>query len=692
MKRASLIILCSALQLTTPGVMAALSPKDFQQELRNGREALSKNYGKLACEIYSRLLKEDANNAEILYGMGKALKIDGKATAAQDYLERSLKIAPNQDKTLSELGEIYSWKENSRARAIELLTQAVKLNSQSLQANKILGLTLSWRQETLGQSLQYLSKAESLDPLDQAVELALARAYSWTGNREKAETAYRRALLLKPDDPDALYELALILSYRQGRRDEALELLKRTIELAPANTQARFAEAMISAWAGRYKESLPKLKALKNENKKLKWQQGNKNDQDLSIALALAKVLSWSREYDESEKILKEILAEEPESIAAQKELGMILSYQYAKRAEAIGLLEKVTAAAPADLEAKLALAQAEVAMQYPEKAKPLIEFVLSKENDNALAWKVQGNIYACLKEPAKAIESLERAAELGLFDSATAAALAGSYLALKNSTAAEKICKKALKEGAEDPKLQVLLAKALIMQKRTNEALELLYKLSKEDELFELAKISEEFTGPAETRNFAIDICRQTLAKDPQNTHCLWSLGKVLSWNLKTRDEAILLLERYQTLKPDDLEARRYLGEVLSWAGKKKEALAIYNKLLEIDPTNLNIQASRAQVLSWLGKINPAIKQYKSILKKNPRHKEALVGLGQCLNWQGDNLKSEAVFKKAISYYPEAPDLVLEEALNYQRLGRLDLALDGAKKTIQLFEEGKGL
>jgi predicted TPR repeat methyltransferase len=67
-------------------------------------------------------------------------------------------------------------------------------------------------------------------PLDVAV--ALATALHRSGDREEAETLYRRVIEVDPDHASALHFLG-ILTHQDGREDEAIALLRRSIELRP---------------------------------------------------------------------------------------------------------------------------------------------------------------------------------------------------------------------------------------------------------------------------------------------------------------------------------------------------------------------------------------------------------------------------------------------------------------------------
>ena len=57
------------------------------------------------------------------------------------------------------------------------------------------------------------------------------------GRFEDAEGAYRRVLELRPDDPDALNFFGM-LQCQTARPAEAAELLRRSVEVDPANAHA----------------------------------------------------------------------------------------------------------------------------------------------------------------------------------------------------------------------------------------------------------------------------------------------------------------------------------------------------------------------------------------------------------------------------------------------------------------------
>jgi Tfp pilus assembly protein PilF len=86
-------------------------------------------------------------------------------------------------------------------------------------------------------------------------QFGLADAYQLVGDCESAIPAYRRAIALVPDNPQAYDGLAACLS-ELDRRDEAREVLRVAIQRMPASTHARVSLANLEVQAQHRAEAL----------------------------------------------------------------------------------------------------------------------------------------------------------------------------------------------------------------------------------------------------------------------------------------------------------------------------------------------------------------------------------------------------------------------------------------------------
>jgi tetratricopeptide (TPR) repeat protein len=150
--------------------------------------------------------------------------------------------------------------------------------------------------------------------------------------------------------------------------------------------------------------------------------------------------------------------------------------------------------------------------------------------------------------------------------------------------------------------------------------------------------------------------------------------LARLLSY-LKKYDEAVAEYQKVLQEKPDAVEAKAELGQVLFWSGKREEALkvleqvpldkmddrtrtvladlygaqkkydraeALYRGYLEKHPDDWGTRLKLAELLSWSKRYRESLDQFEIILKARPddlqvRRKYALV-----LSWAGR--KAEAI------------------------------------------------
>ncbi len=104
--------------------------------------------------------------------------------------------------------------------------------------------------------------------------------------------------------------------------------------------------------------------------------------------------------------------------------------------------------------------------------------------------------------------------------------------------------------------------------------------------------------------------------------------------------------------LQPDRLESRFMLGRVLASGGKRREALAQFEEILERDPRNVPALSARGQVQLELDLRKDAEASFGEALKLDPNSVAALTGLARALAVPGaqpqDLARAVALAKKA--------------------------------------------
>lgn len=149
-----------------------------------------------ARRYFERALASRATHAEATTGLGFALLMLAAYDEAEPVLERAVRVDPTARPLvyLSHLAEA----RGDRDRALELLERALEV-----------------------------------DPGDPHPLFSLGDHHRQWGDAEEARKAYLGALLLMPDNPDALLRLGLLCHQRLGNDREAALLIERGLERAP---------------------------------------------------------------------------------------------------------------------------------------------------------------------------------------------------------------------------------------------------------------------------------------------------------------------------------------------------------------------------------------------------------------------------------------------------------------------------
>jgi tetratricopeptide (TPR) repeat protein len=156
-----------------------------------------------------------------------------------------------------------SWLALGRSREAEaLLARILEKHPDQLPAIKLLsGLYQQSKQpdKAILLFVQYLALGKKLDP---SSELQLARIYRQAARYNDAAPLYVRAAAEDPKQKsvgDA--ELAEMRSW-QGQYDEAITLFREVLQTDPANRHARLELARALSWSRRYKESEDEYKKI----------------------------------------------------------------------------------------------------------------------------------------------------------------------------------------------------------------------------------------------------------------------------------------------------------------------------------------------------------------------------------------------------------------------------------------------
>ncbi|HTO79974.1 MAG TPA: multiheme c-type cytochrome, partial [Methylocystis sp.] len=178
----------------------------------------------------------NAERAESHCNLGALYGARGQAEKSRDEYERALALDPAFFPAAVALAEI-ARASGDEAGAETLLRKALVKNPEAGALHHALGLSLI-RQRRAAEALAELAEGAKRAPENPRFAYVYGVALHDLGEREKALTTLREALLRFPNDGDILYALA---SYELEAKDEALAIarLETLLRLEPENEKAR---------------------------------------------------------------------------------------------------------------------------------------------------------------------------------------------------------------------------------------------------------------------------------------------------------------------------------------------------------------------------------------------------------------------------------------------------------------------
>ncbi len=160
-----------------------------------------------AIELFRRRIALDPNNDEAYYYMGLSFKELKQYPDALGALRNSARLADGKADRHFWLGIIYAQLDSTDG-ASRAFNRVVELDSAGMNKNTAIALRqlgyYDLLQKQYVEASQKLSRAVAISPTDTQSWVWLGQAAQNSGNKEKACEAYRKALEVDPNQPDAL--------------------------------------------------------------------------------------------------------------------------------------------------------------------------------------------------------------------------------------------------------------------------------------------------------------------------------------------------------------------------------------------------------------------------------------------------------------------------------------------------------
>lgn len=213
------------------------APQHLGMQLELGEALLAQRDAAAAEAAFRAALSIDATHPGALTGLALALAAQGKDKDALQAFEHAARSAPRDPRPLLAMAR-YQASKRHIDQAIQTLDRLAAAVPGTPEAHLDKGDLLVMKNDTQGAVDAYRRAAALGGAALGIAEFRLAAVYEAQGRADDAEKAYRRVLRAEPDSYAALNNLAMLLAGRKGQGQEAVELARKAVALAPSRPQA----------------------------------------------------------------------------------------------------------------------------------------------------------------------------------------------------------------------------------------------------------------------------------------------------------------------------------------------------------------------------------------------------------------------------------------------------------------------
>lgn len=558
-------------QMTSRNSAATAGVAQQNPLLARGFKALQDNQLDVAEQAFQARLKEQAQDADALGGLGIVRQRQGRLSDANELLKRAVGRGGNP-RWQAALDSNRYW---------ELLTQANSARAA----------------QDLPGARSLLQQAIASKPRQVEAYVALGSLQAEQGQLDNAQATYRQALSLESDNPEALLGLVTVLS-QSGQASQGVRLIeglspaqqKRLGDLRPLRAAVAVGQAKNAERSGDLKGAIAAQgEAVRND------------PQNPWVRFDLARLYVLGNAPDKARQIVGEYLkanAQRPDALY----ISALLSAQLGEWPAAQGLLDRIPVAqrSPAmqqlarDVQVHLLASQATALAKQGKRAQALnlLRQAELNANGNADGLGVVAAAYVDAGDTEYALSLLRNAIAQS---STPPPALRLAYAGILLKTGDDVQVNQVLRELQGQP-LQT-------GEQRSYDQLLMLYTVRQADLLREKGDLVA-----------AYDTLAPALAQKPDDPLIVSSLARMYLAN----KEAKKAIELYQPLldkHPQDPDLHLGMAQALNMTGDYRRAEEAVDQAVELAPNNPEVLASAAGLYRAQGKSAKAAQLYARAL-----------------------------------------------------------------------------
>ena len=499
-------------------------------------------------------------------------------------------------------------------------------------------LQLRDRGEEAAALLKSLLGRSDLKPEERAgVNMALAQMAIKGKRLEEAQGYAKAAVAANPEDVNAL----LMLSRIEEKRGD-IAAAEATLTGAPEGLEGD--PRLIAGLIGFYGRQ-DRLDDVRRVVDAFAAQKEITPEGRLLIADTYLRLRQVARA---EEILLAGIEEEKPDS-------RLITAFTQIKAAEgkvedAVAVLERAAKRIPPPSAVHTSLARLDIQLKHLDKAKAVVDQILAANEDDFEGRILQAQVELLSKDPQGALDHFRELLKEAPQDAQIHAGLAGCHLALGEELLGRQELEKVVELSPENTTARIQLARLYLKDKDVDTALARLEPLAEMNApppqgieillslLLQKKKVEE--------AHKVIDTLAERFPANP-----VYATQKaVLEARTGHLDKGIAILKKQVEANPRSVQLLSALSRLYEWGDRGKEAVATYERILELQPDDAMAANNLAYRLAEMGQqVARAATLAKGLAERYPKDANVADTYAWVLYKQGKSKEARAILEKAL-------------------------------------------
>lgn len=696
-----------------------LAPEFVPPKLGLARLLTKKGWQKETIKLCNDILVLEPENVDAMQILSVAYMRENDFKNAEEILSKISSIRPS----MSDVNVAYlSLESGQLSKCIHECEAIIKTNPKAVKVYDILGLAYI-RRGSFDKGIEQFKKASELDVGSIISNMNLAKAYIITGNNKEAIKTLENLITLNSDnlsarallstlyekegdigkavnslenvlriDPDYLPGYALAdLYYYQGRVEDSVVLYNKALKLDPDNAILHVNLAVAHQQLENNTKSISSCKKaieLKPEMPSLKIILTNIYVADKEFAKAKENIETISEITLDQKTAYRELINLCQLDYDKGKQVALALNKAMIARQRgafdmAISECKKAVVFFPENIIPRIILASTYLSANQSEEAISIYTEVIKDKPESVSAYYEMGKAYLLADKKDEAISMYQSVVGMDSKSVPARLALAGLLLRKGSVDEAANMAKDVIELDPENLAAHSLLGEVNLMNEKYEQAeLDFSRMIELQSDIFKGHYNIASMNYSRGNYDKCIESCVMGLKIKPTNVNLLNILGSAYA-RKGMLNNAVAEFNKIIDINSDFVPAYLNLANIYLLTGKPDISEILYNTSLKIAPDSADAHFGLGNSYAMSGNHSSALGEFESIIKSYPDKMSLFISMIKSYMAMGNYEKAKEVITNALSIEPENAKVRSLLAKLHVQNENIPLAIDQLKQVL---------